>query len=150
MEEKIFCNIHLQRKSIRSLSAVTKSIRIKETCITINPNQLFHRIVCVAKSESDLSSYLSCGLAARPPSLFNEYSFREGTISSLVPLTETLKPSEKFPPAAAAAVFTLDGGYLLHIFGNALQHSVRFVLSIQILVVCSAEVWGCLCGVRWI
>ena len=113
MEGKVFSNIHLQRRNnIRSLSTVTKAIRIKDTHITINPNQLFHRIVCVVKSESDLASYLAYELSPRPPSLFNEFSLRKGTKSSLVPVIEALAPTEHLPPAAA--VYTLDGGYLLH------------------------------------
>ena len=34
--------IKQRRTNIRSLSTVTKSIKIKDTLITISPNQLFH------------------------------------------------------------------------------------------------------------
>lgn len=113
MEGRVFSNIHLQRKNnIKPLSSVTKSIKIKDAHVVINPNQLFHRIVCVSRSDSDLASYLTYELAPRPPSLFDDISLRKGKKSALVPVIESLTPCENSPPAAA--VYTLDGGYLLH------------------------------------
>ncbi|KAK3889052.1 hypothetical protein Pcinc_006928 [Petrolisthes cinctipes] len=50
-------------------------------------------------------------LASRPPSLFDDVSLRKCKKSALVPIIETLMPCENSPPAAA--VYTLDGGYLL-------------------------------------
>ena len=113
MEGKVFSDIHLHRKNnIRSLATVTKSVKIKDTHITINPNQLFHRIVCVARSESDLESFLAYELSPQPPSLFDGYSLRKGTKTSRIPVIESLASPENIPPVSA--MYTLDGGYLLH------------------------------------
>ncbi|KAK4309963.1 hypothetical protein Pmani_018430 [Petrolisthes manimaculis] len=53
----------------------------------------------------------------QPPYLFNDVSKRKGKKSNLVPMIETLMPCENSPPAAA--VYTLDGGYLHnHVVGQ--------------------------------
>lgn len=48
MERKKFTDIHLQRwHNMKSLATVTKSVKIKDKCVTIHPDQLFHRIICI-------------------------------------------------------------------------------------------------------
>ena len=57
MEGKLFSETHLQRKnSARSLASVTKAVKVRGEDVCINPNQLFHRIVCIVRSEEELSS----------------------------------------------------------------------------------------------
>ena len=55
----VFSEIHLKRKnSVKPLAKVTKSIKVREEAIRINPNQLLHRIICVVWSEEELAEYL--------------------------------------------------------------------------------------------
>ena len=136
MEGKRFSDIHLQRRdNIKSLATVFKSVKVKDQHLTINPNQLFHRIVCVSKSRDDLASYLKYELAAKPPSLFDEYSVRKGTKSTLTLVIEAMVTCENIPPPRA--VYAVDGGYLLHhviwqrpaTFSQICAHYTSFIIS---------------------
>ena len=114
MVGKTFLDIHLQQKrNVKSLATVSRSIRVKDNQININPNQLFHRILCVTKREEDLQSYLKYELAARPPSLFDDLSLCKGKKTVLIQVIERLVPCEKNNPLTDI-VYTLDGGYILH------------------------------------
>ena len=69
MEGKRFSEIHLQRRNnVRSLASVTKAVKVglRGEDVCINPNQLFHRIVCIVRSEEELAEYLTYELAACP------------------------------------------------------------------------------------
>ena len=113
MEGKLFSEIHLQRKNnVRSLASVTKAVKVRGEDACINPNQLFHRIVCIVRSEEELAGYLTYELAACPPALFDDCSLRKGNKSSIVTVLDDLAPSGNQPPSTA--VYTVDGGYLLH------------------------------------
>ena len=113
MEGKVFSEIHLQRKNnVRSLASVTKAVKVRGEDVFINPNQLFHRIVCIVRSEEELAGYLTYELAACPPALFDDCSLRKGNKSSIVTVLDDLAPSDSQPPYAA--VYTIDGGHLLH------------------------------------
>ena len=71
MEGKQFSEIHLQRMNyLRSLASVTKAVKVRGEDVCINPNQLFHRIVCIVRSEEELAEYLIYELAAMPPGPF--------------------------------------------------------------------------------
>ena len=113
MEGMLFSEIHLQRKSnVRSLASVTKAVKVRGEDACINPNQLFHRVVCIVRSEEELAGYLTYELAACPPALFDDCSLRKGNKSSIVTVLDDLAPSGNQPPSTA--VYTIDGGYLLH------------------------------------
>ena len=85
VEGKLFSEIHLQRKNnIRSLASVTKAAKVRGEDVC-NPNQLFHRIVCIVRREDEL---------ARPPALFDDCSLRKGNKASLVPVLDALAPSD--------------------------------------------------------
>ena len=113
MEGKLFSEIHLQRKNnVRSLASVTKAVEVPGEDVCINPNQLFHRIVCIVRSEEELAEYLTYELAACPPALFDDCSLRKGNKSSIVTVLDGLAPSGSHPPSEA--VYTIDGGHLLH------------------------------------
>ena len=67
MGGKRFSEIHLQRRNnVRSLARVTKAVKVRGEDVCINPNQLFHRIVCIVRSEEELTEYLTYELAACP------------------------------------------------------------------------------------
>ena len=67
MEGKRFSEIHLQRRNnVRSLASVAKAVKVRGEDVCINPNQLFHRIVCIVRSEEELAEYLTYELAACP------------------------------------------------------------------------------------
>ena len=113
MEGKRFSEIHLQRRNnVRSLASVTKAVKVRGEDVCINPNQLFHRIVCIVRSEEELAEYLTYELAACPPALFDDCSLRKGNKSSIVTVLDGLAPSGSHPPSEA--VYTIDGGHLLH------------------------------------
>ncbi|KAJ8891390.1 hypothetical protein PR048_010906 [Dryococelus australis] len=58
IEEKVFSDIHLQRKnSVRPLESVTKTMRVRDGEVCINPNQFLHPIFCILKSEEELAFY---------------------------------------------------------------------------------------------
>ena len=67
MEGKRFSDIHLQRRNnVRSLTSVTEAVKVRGEDVCINPNQLFHRIVCIVRSEEELAEYLAYELTACP------------------------------------------------------------------------------------
>lgn len=110
---KEFSSVTLHRKdAVKSLANVSKAIKVRGNEIVVNPNQLFHRIVCIVRSDEELASYLQYELAARPPALFDDVSIRKGNKSSLIPILEMFaSPDGKVPDGAT---FIVDGGYLLY------------------------------------
>ena len=83
MEGKLFCEINRQRKTIvRYLANVTKAAKVREDDVCINPNQLFHRIVCIAISDGELAGYLHTSWQ-HAPALFDDCSLRKGNKSPL-------------------------------------------------------------------
>ena len=94
MEGKRFSEIHLQRRnSVRSLASVTKAVKVRGEHVCINPNQLFHRIVCIVRSEEEIAEYLTNELAECPPALFDDCSLQKGNKSSIVTVLDGLAPS---------------------------------------------------------
>ena len=68
MEGNLFCEINRQRNTIVRYSAnVTKAAKVRGDDVCINPNQLFHRIVCIARSEGSLQgTYMRVGSMPGP------------------------------------------------------------------------------------
>ena len=113
MEGKLFSEIHLQRNNnVRSLASVTNAVKVRGEAVCINPNQLFHRTVCIVRSEEVLAGYLKYELAACHPAPFDDCSLRKGNKSSIVTVLDDLAPSASHPPSTA--VYTVDVGNLLH------------------------------------
>ena len=120
MEGKRFNEIHLQRGyNVRSLASVTKAVKVRGEDVCINPNQLFHQIVCIARSEVCIVKrrgacrVLNIRGGSMPPALFDDCSLRKGNKSSIVTVLYGLAPSGSHPPSDA--VYTIDGGHLLHL-----------------------------------
>ncbi|KAJ8895908.1 hypothetical protein PR048_001248 [Dryococelus australis] len=66
-----FGEVKLTHKNrVKPLSAVARSILIRDDFVEINSHQLFMRIVCVMKTEDDLKNYISYELSPRPPAIF--------------------------------------------------------------------------------
>ena len=122
MEGKRFSEIHLQRRNnVRSLASVTKAVKVRGEDVCINPNQLFHRIVCIVRREEELAEYLTYELAACPLALFDDCSLRKGNKSSIVTVLDGLAPSGSQPPSEAVYIF-----YIV-LFGSSQQPMDRSV-----------------------
>ena len=112
IEGKRFSEIQLQRRNNgRSLASVTKAMKVCGEDVCINPNQLFHRIVCVVRIEEELAEYLTYELAACLPARFDDCSSRKGNTSCIVTVLDGLAPNGSQPPSEV--VYTIDGGHLL-------------------------------------
>jgi len=81
-----FSSVKMRRKNkVRSQAVVEKGIKVRENIVTVNPEQLFHRIMCLSKGSEDLKRYFRHELASVPAALFDDVSLRKGTKSFLVP-----------------------------------------------------------------
>ncbi|KAJ8871971.1 hypothetical protein PR048_028311 [Dryococelus australis] len=69
-----------QKNRVKPLSAVARSILIRDDVVEVNSHQLFMRIVYVMKTENDLKHYLSYELSPRPPALFDEVAMTSAEI----------------------------------------------------------------------
>ncbi|KAG8254216.1 hypothetical protein J6590_011910 [Homalodisca vitripennis] len=73
IENKTFKEIHMKRKfAVKSLASITKSVKINNNMVCINPNTLLHRMVCTVRSDERLEEIFQFELCAYPPSLFDE------------------------------------------------------------------------------
>ena len=73
IENKTFNEIHLKRKlAVKSLASITKSMKINNNTVCVNPNTLLHRMVCTVRSDERLEEIFKFELCAYPPSLFGE------------------------------------------------------------------------------
>ena len=80
-------------------------MRIRGEIIHVNPMQLFHRMLCTVRSDEELAEYLTFELAARPPALFDDFSLRKGTKSTLLkPLKKLVPPEVELPVAVASYI----------------------------------------------
>ncbi|CAG9769581.1 unnamed protein product [Ceutorhynchus assimilis] len=87
---------------------------IKDSVVEINPNQLFHPLLCVVRDDDDLKKYLRNELAAKPPSLFDWTLMRRGTKSGSIDVLEEIAPPVN--NFSVNTELTVDGGFLLHRF----------------------------------
>lgn len=114
---KPFNEVHLKRKDVVvTLATAQKGIRIREELIEVNPTQLFHRMVCVIRSDEELAANLHFELAAWPPALFKDCCMRKGSgKAALIPVLESYcKPASSLPNNIGNVAYIIDGGYLLH------------------------------------
>ncbi|KAJ8873473.1 hypothetical protein PR048_024291 [Dryococelus australis] len=75
-----FANMTLKRKMQVFTLAIMGKITIDKDPVVVNPNQLFHVIVCVVRSADDLEDCLQYELAPYPQSLFDDV----GTKSKII------------------------------------------------------------------
>lgn len=105
--------VKMRRKDkVKSQVAVVKGIKIRDDIIAVNPEQLFHRIMCLSNGADDLRRYFTYELASVPSALFDDVSIRKGTKSSLVPILYPQTRHDECIPIESD--FVLDGGKLLH------------------------------------
>ncbi|KAJ8937017.1 hypothetical protein NQ314_012099 [Rhamnusium bicolor] len=102
----------LRKDKVKNIAAITKTIKIGNQEVNINSNQLFHRIVCVVKTDEELKPCLKYQLAPQLTSLFDTISLRKGKKSSLIDILERCCPSTEELPVEPS--FVIDGGDLLH------------------------------------
>ncbi|KAJ8880151.1 hypothetical protein PR048_016614 [Dryococelus australis] len=100
------------KNRVKPLSAVARSILIRDDVVEVNSHQLFMRIVCVMKTESDLKHYLSYELSPRPPALFDEVAMRKTVKSTFLKLFSYTTPEEN--STNDPRIVIIDGRHLLH------------------------------------
>ncbi|KAK3924286.1 Leucine--tRNA ligase [Frankliniella fusca] len=117
---KNFKNLKLQRKSVcKSLASVVQSsVRVGDDEIEINPNQLFHRSLCVLKTAEEVEQIFEFEMAARSPALFEPNGvMRKGCKSSLAEALVAECPAALAaspPPELQNPKYVIDGGLLVH------------------------------------
>lgn len=114
----IYGNLHVRRSArVTTLASMSQTINAagKGAAVQVNPNQLFHRIICALKKNNNLEMLPKCfefELSARPTALFEDTFMRTGTKSTFVSALEKYAlPSSTIP---ADATFVMDGGFFLH------------------------------------
>lgn len=132
-----FADVHLHRKDkVVPLATTTSGIKIRDEIIAINSQQLFNRIMCVARGPEELKSYFEYELAPQPPSLFDAVSLRKGNKSSIVNIFQSEQSGDKLSKHGNIA-YIVDGGNLLHSviwphsasYGDVLDTYVSYVLT---------------------
>lgn len=116
IENKTFKEIHMKRKfAVKSLASITKSVKINNDMVCVNPNTLLHRMVCTVRSDERLEEIFQFELCAYPPSLFDESGLmRKGKKSSMVTvLVSDSKESSNIDDPVKVS-YIIDGGHLLH------------------------------------
>lgn len=112
MVGKSFGDIVLRRKDrVLPLSTVNSSVKVRDEDIPVDTMHLFHRILCVIKSDEEFAPYLHYELAPRPLFLFDEISMRKTEKSVMYSVIEKYADCNKALPTNAT--FVIDGGYLL-------------------------------------
>lgn len=140
MVGKQFSDITLKRKNVvTTLSKANLGIQVREHLVEVNPTQLFHRMLCVVRSDEELEANLSYELTAWPPALFETCNMRKGSgKAALLPVLENhLKPSPHLPNESMDTAYVIDGGYLLHLcswqrhetYGEIVTKYVSYVTS---------------------
>lgn len=114
MTGQTFGKVKLKRSDkVRTLSMVSGGVKVKDEIVSINPMQLFSRIICVVKSAEELVQCLKHELAPRPPSLFSDTMMRKPNKAALCKILEERSPCLDSLPEGCS-MFVLDGGHLLH------------------------------------
>lgn len=82
-----FSKISLRRKdAVISLAAAVKGMVVRDKIENVNLDQLFHRMLLIKESDEELEEFLTYELREPPPALFDEFSMRQGTKSTLMPI----------------------------------------------------------------
>ncbi|KAJ8888525.1 hypothetical protein PR048_008016 [Dryococelus australis] len=88
------------------------ALKVREDIIPVNPQQLFMRIICVMKNESDFMTYFKYELAPKPPVIFDEISMRKTATSPLAMILKSCDVTSENISADRKVV--VDGGDLVH------------------------------------
>ncbi|KAE8747077.1 hypothetical protein FOCC_FOCC006215, partial [Frankliniella occidentalis] len=114
MHGQNFADLKLKRKDkVKSLAAMTSNIKIAEEEVTINPNQLLNRIICMLDlSSGSLSDYLEYELSPTAPSLFDEVSLRKTDKAALAKAIDGVCAPQA-TPVPPGTPYVVDGGMLL-------------------------------------
>ncbi|KAJ8890340.1 hypothetical protein PR048_009848 [Dryococelus australis] len=109
--------IHLKPKLVGvSLCSVTQLVTVRNKLLRINPNHLFHRIVCTMNTEEQLSENITFELSAYLIFLFDEGLMRKDTKTSIVRLLSTTPTQLTANSASTQSVpYVVDDGHLLHL-----------------------------------
>ncbi|KAK3931373.1 Glycerophosphodiester phosphodiesterase [Frankliniella fusca] len=110
---KPFSEVTFHRKDkALPISAMGRSVVIRDTAVQVNPTQLFHRIIVALKDPSALEGHFAYELAPFPTSLFDENGMRKTAKSKLVDAVESLFVCSDavIPPLPT---YIIDGGFLL-------------------------------------
>lgn len=132
MVGKKFSDIHLKRKDVvTTLSKASNGIRVREHLVEVNSTQLFHRMLCVVRSDDELAANLQYELSAWPPALFENCSLRKGSgKAALLPVIENyLTPSLDLPEESVDTAYVIDGGYLLHVCSWQRHETYKEIVS---------------------
>ena len=113
---KNFGEVKLHRKDrVIPLSAMTSSIKIGDSVVPVNVNQLFHRIIVLKMSDEELSECFAFELAPYPTALFDCVTIRKSNKAALIKVLDRYSaPSGLLPQKPS---FIIDGGHLLHSVG---------------------------------
>ncbi|KAJ8878188.1 hypothetical protein PR048_022656 [Dryococelus australis] len=103
---------NMLKNRVKNLSAVARSILIRDDGVELNSQQLFIRIVCVMKTENVLEHYYSYELSPRPPALFDEMAMHKTVKSYFLQLFSYTTPEEN--STNHARIIVIDGRHLLH------------------------------------
>ena len=109
---KSFSDVKMKKKGkVKTLAAMAGSIVLHQQEVTLSPQQLFNRMICLLDGSADLPSFMMHELAPRPPSLFDKVSLRRTAKAALSSLLISLVPPTTELPEDAQ--FVIDGGHLL-------------------------------------
>lgn len=78
----------------------------------MNDDELFSRIIGVAKSDSEMRQCFQFEMSSTPPSLFNGHLMRKSSKFKIMGVCDKLETALFNPPENC--MFVIDGGYLLH------------------------------------
>ena len=111
--EKAFADLKLKRNDrVLSIAHMNKNVKIGNQQSTVNPVQLFSRIICVAKSQEDRKECFKYELSQYPCLIFDEISMGKNAKSSFLEyFYKKLAPTNILPEGKN--IFVIDGGFLL-------------------------------------
>ena len=109
-----FADLALKRSAkVRTLSAMTSTVKLKGEAVVVDQQLMLNRILAVIQSSSDLEQYIQFEFVNYAPSLFDNFSMRKNSKSSLCQALEIDKYVQQHV-YNTASVIVIDGGHLLH------------------------------------
>ena len=108
-----FADLTLKRSAkVRTLSSMTSTVKLKGEAVVVDQQLMLNRILAVLQSTSDLEQYIQFEFVNYAPSLFDNFSMRKNSKSSLCQALEIDKYVHRVHNTAS--VIVIDGGHLLH------------------------------------
>lgn len=117
IEGKTFSDLKLKRSErVKTLALIdAKTASMKNKSDSIKSEQLFHRILCTMKNETDLKECLKHELSGVPPSLYDDICMRKGTKSKLAHILQNkCESGSSITELPQSSYFVIDGGFLIH------------------------------------